>query len=79
MHQFSAYDLDQVGGIVYSIQSYGNENSVDMFAIDSVNGKVTLAKSLDYEVLDKHLLTIKATETDSYKRYGMLCCFVYSY
>ena len=42
-----------------------------MFAINSVSGIVTLEKSLDYETLDKHVLTIKATETGTFKRYGM--------
>ena len=73
MHQFTAYDLDKsLGGIVYGIHSYGNEYSTDMFAIDSVNGKVTLEKPLDFEILNRHVLTIKATETESYKRYGIV-------
>ena len=72
VHQFTAHDLDKAGGgIVYRIHSYGNEYSTDMFAINSVSGIVTLEKSLDYETLDKHVLTIKATETDTFKRYGM--------
>ena len=72
IYQFTAYDLDKAqSGIVYNIHSYGNEYSTDMFAIDSVSGKVTLEKSLNYEILDKHVLTIKATETESHKRYGM--------
>ena len=72
VHQFTAHDLDRpVSKVVYSIHSYGNEYSTDMFAINSVSGIVTLEKSLDYETLDKHVLTIKATETGTFKRYGM--------
>lgn len=73
IHQFVASDLDNPNsGIVYSISSYGDKNSEDKFAIDSANGKVTLVKPLDFETLDKHMLTIKATETDTRKAYGML-------
>uniref|UniRef100_A0A2K5Q1K7 FAT atypical cadherin 4 n=1 Tax=Cebus imitator TaxID=2715852 RepID=A0A2K5Q1K7_CEBIM len=57
----SARDRDTAmnGLIKYSISS-GNEEGI--FAINSSTGVLTLAKSLDYELCQKHEMTISATD-----------------
>uniref|UniRef100_A0A2K5E9P2 FAT atypical cadherin 4 n=1 Tax=Aotus nancymaae TaxID=37293 RepID=A0A2K5E9P2_AOTNA len=57
----SARDRDTAmnGLIKYSISS-GNEESI--FAINSSTGVLTLAKALDYELCQKHEMTISATD-----------------
>ena len=40
-------------------------NSAGLFAIDSSDGKITVAKALDYETATFHSLTVKATDSGS--------------
>ena len=54
----ASYSGSVEGTLTYSIVGGDFDNTFD---IDSSNGKVTLAKSLDYETVKKHKLIIRAT------------------
>ena len=47
-----------------------NKYSADKFAVNAVTGAVTLNNILDYEKLDTHVLTIKASDKASLPRFG---------
>ena len=77
VYQFKATDPDdpKTDNIEYSFKQFGNSASKAYFAIDSVNGKVTLKKRLDFETLDKHVITVMAKEQAS-TGYGKSVLFV---
>uniref|UniRef100_A0A0N5A395 Cadherin n=1 Tax=Parastrongyloides trichosuri TaxID=131310 RepID=A0A0N5A395_PARTI len=48
--------------LYYSMTAPEDSRSADMFALDTVTGQITLAKSLDHESLSKHVLKVTAFE-----------------
>ena len=71
IYQATATDLDDpAGGITYGLFQVASKFSKDKFSVDPLNGRVTLKNSLDYEQLDEHVITIKASETASRGAYG---------
>ena len=65
-----AYDPDvgRDGKVFYSIR----DNDKGIFAIDSMSGRITIEKPINYELSDVHLFTVVATDRGSHPRRSLL-------
>lgn len=55
------------GEVEYSIVGSSQPKSTTLFKINSISGKITTTKTLDYEYIKEHVLIIKATDRGSPK------------
>eukprot|EP00794_Sanderia_malayensis_P018890 gene18890-20792_t len=64
-------DKDLKGSVEYSLAQYGNKYSADKFSINTVTGEITLNNRVDYEKLDKHVITVKAADKATTALYAL--------
>ena len=61
-------DVERDGKVFYSIR----DNDKGIFAIDSMSGRITIEKPINYDLSDVHLFTVVATDWGSHPRRSLL-------